>query len=98
MGEGGKLREAGWCEGEKVDGRNSPVARMGEGWLLLVDFAVVGRCRGDELLDALKEGVGVVLCRGGGALGARFRLVELRWLCSELAWASKRASALNEYW
>lgn len=66
---------------------NSLLGRMGEG---LERFAVCeGGYRGDELLDAFEVGV-----RAGGALGARFKLVELRLLWMD--WASMRPSMLSE--
>jgi len=52
-----------------------------------------GGYRGDEVSDALVEAVGV---RVGGALGARFRLVELRLLWRD--WASIRPSMLMDEW
>lgn len=52
--------------------------------------AEAGGCRGDELFDAL--GDLPVFC--SGALGARFKLLELRLLCRD--WASKRPSLVTE--
>jgi len=65
-------------DGENVEGRNSPLAKTGEGLLERCE-PLLRAPLDSELVKAAEDlVVGVDLC--GGALGVRLRLLELRLL------------------